>query len=413
MGQAEDNDKLNTTANEATTDSERLRQAMQGIETNKYVPIDPSTFDDPTLAQTFNNMLDLIARRNNEFLIRLNDAMGRIGNNNNIKNLMDNLEAQQGNINVLQEAKQSLSFSMKKIEDSSLEMLALSRQIRNSYEPCTFDLSESYENVDSALASIKSVVEDIKNGSFDSVDKDDMMAYTEEFVSTMELFISAIETQKVALKDSIDSLMSLKGRIETVIDDVLLITNTMDKQNLNTAHFVSGIDQLSSTYEALSLHGFDIGEQLYRISRDVDNARNDMFRNNSRPTIHDTLRVYEIDHLTLSWRIYNHIMELETLKITQVNNTDRCKFGLWSQNPYPEVLVDSPGLRHTIRAHENLHKHAIASFMAKEDYDIPLAKKEFQMTLESFKDFQLGMDEMHTYLTANGYVDETPLWKFK
>lgn len=53
MGQTDANDKLNTQANEATTDSERLRHAMQGIETNKFVPIDPSTFDDPTLAQTF------------------------------------------------------------------------------------------------------------------------------------------------------------------------------------------------------------------------------------------------------------------------------------------------------------------------------------------------------------------------
>ncbi len=413
MGHTTDRNEFNTAGPGKMTDTERLRTAMEEVETNKFLPLDPSTFDDPSLAVTFNRMLDIMARKNNEFLIRLNDAMSRIGNNSNVKNLMDDLESQQESLKQLLDARQSLSFSMKKIEDSSLEMLALSRQIRNSYEPCTYDLTEGYENVDNSLASIKSVVDGIKNGELDSISGEDMMAYTEEFVSTMEMFISAIETQKNSLKDSIDSLKSLKGRIETVINDVLLISNTMEKQNHNTAVFVRGIDQLSESYDALSLHSFDIGEQLYRISRDVDNARNDMFRNNSRPTIHDTLRVYEMDHLTLSWRIYNHIMELETLKITQVNNTNRCKFGLWSADPYPSVLIGSSGLKHTVSAHETLHRHAIASFMAKEDYDISLAKKEFQMTLESFKEFQLGMDEMHTFLTANGYEDETPLWKFK
>ena len=225
--------------------------------------------------------------------------------------------------------------------------------------------------------------------------------------------MGSVEKQKDSIVETADNLISLKGRIEAVINDILEINKNVERQNASSARFLKGVDSIATTHDALSMDALGTGNQIYRICRDIDNARNDLFRQNSRPTIHDTLRVYEADHFILTWRVYNHIVELETLKITQLNNPDRCKFGLWCQNVTDEYILESEEFRAAFDAHVDLHKHAVAAYMAKDDFDLGLAKKEFTKTLDAFGRMQMSLEALHNLYTDHGMLDETPIWRFK
>jgi len=394
-------------------DREILINLMKGLQEGDFSDADAESFADKELAQAYNAMVKGVTDRNNQMLARINDAMNRIGYNGNIKALLEQIESQQTALKRLQKARDDLNFSMQTVEDSGFEMLALSRQIRNSYEPYTQDLTTNYEEVQDALNATRNIINDIKHLDSSTYTDEERVAYLEEFVAVMETFVNSVELQRQNIQEAVENLKALNGRIETVIEDILIINETVDRQNNTSSLFLSGVDSVVQSYDELSIDAFAMGNQLYRISRDIDNARNDMFRHNSRPTIHDTLRVYEMDHFVLSWRVYNHIVELETLKLTQVNNPDKCKFGIWCNTVKDEFIISSEAFRKTFDAHIDLHKHAVAAYMAKEDMDMALARKEFSKTLDGFGRFQLGLEELHTLYIKNGILDETPLWKFK
>ena len=403
----------NTPEKPQKSDLELLLEAMAGLAEGSFSDVDKEAFSDPAVGEAYNSMLLGITDRNNRFLARINDAMFRIGYSGNIQKLLEEIETQQAAIKILLRAREELSFSMKKAEESVLEMLALSRQIRNSYEPFTQDLTNNYQNVQDSLDSTKDIIDEIKTLEVATISDEDRVAYLQEFVAVMETFVGSVEKQKDSIVETADNLISLKGRIEAVINDILEINKNVERQNASSARFLKGVDSIATTHDALSMDALGTGNQIYRICRDIDNARNDLFRQNSRPTIHDTLRVYEADHFILTWRVYNHIVELETLKITQLNNPDRCKFGLWCQNVTDEYILESEEFRAAFDAHVDLHKHAVAAYMAKDDFDLGLAKKEFTKTLDAFGRMQMSLEALHNLYTDHGMLDETPIWRFK
>jgi hypothetical protein len=137
-----------------------------------------------------------------------------------------------------------------------------------------------------------------------------------------------------------------------------------------------------------------------------------MFRQNTTPTVHDALKVFAVDHLTLTWRLYNNIVEFEQLKITQVNNPDKCKFGLWCHSQTDPIIVDSDSFKHAMEAHYELHNHAVACFIAKESSDLPEAIDEFLQALVALEEYHAALDELHEHLRRNGITKETEVWKF-
>ena len=50
-----------------------------------------------------------------------------------------------------------------------------------------------------------------------------------------------------------------------------------------------------------------------------------MFRSFSNVTTQDMIRIFQIDHFILMWRVYNNAVGFESLKVTQLNNPDGCK----------------------------------------------------------------------------------------
>jgi|GEM_PF-6678386 len=341
---------MNSNNNSNTTDTELIIMAMNNLANGSFNNIDTSQFQDPAIAEAFNRMLDSVMERNNRFLARINDAMTRISDLSSLKNIITSLEAEQEHINVLEIERSNVVNSRDRSKEATLNALALSRQLRSRYR------TEGGELV---------------------IDED------------------------------------LYRRIMTMMNDISesyqyleLQTKHSDKFLLHSAHIIQRFDSIMS-------NAYATGHHLYRISRDVDNARNDQYRQNSKPTIHDMLNVFEVDHQTLSWRMYNHIAEFETLKLKQVNNTNGCKFGLWCNSQTNPLIAGSAAFKNCVLAHETLHVHCIACFNAKEASNIMLALQEFDMVQESMAKFREALAAFHEYLNQNGITGETEVWKYE
>ena len=62
-------------------DLQLLMQAMDGVIGGNYEDIDTSAFQNPAYGEKFNELMHAYKRSNNNFVMRLNQAMGSIGDN--------------------------------------------------------------------------------------------------------------------------------------------------------------------------------------------------------------------------------------------------------------------------------------------------------------------------------------------
>ena len=68
-------------------DLQLLMQAMDGVIGGNYEDIDTSAFQNPAYGEKFNELIHAYKRSNNNFVMRLNQAMGSIGDNSYVKKI--------------------------------------------------------------------------------------------------------------------------------------------------------------------------------------------------------------------------------------------------------------------------------------------------------------------------------------
>lgn len=352
-------------------DLSRIKDAMEAIKEKSFMIIDDSVFDDKSLCENFNNMLDDIIVRNNKYLMRLNDAQIRIADHTVVRSLIDQVNFQKGPFDSITDASEHLKLNFKQNEEKQIEIIALSKQI-------------------------ESLMKHVINQSETDMDKSDMPQNVADIIDRVtKCFLEVTE--------QIKSLKQLA---------IELYNYDYDRRDYFEV-FDTGIDSLISNYENLKASCLENGSRIYRISRDIDNARNDMFRHYSNATLIDRMKVFSVDHFTLAWRLYDIIAEYDQLKISQLNNPDSCKFGIWSQNVADPVIKESSELKEAIEIHNELHNHAVACYVANEASEKDTAAEEFEKTLKCSKDFTAALYRICDLMRARGYTDETEVWVFK
>ncbi len=385
---------------EGSNDMERLMYAMNQLKDRNFGEIDGSAFENAEVADAYNEMLDIIMGYNNHFLMRLNDAMIRIADNGRIKDILTQINSQKEPIENMREANDCLSLRIHSNEKQLIEVLAMSKQIDNTMAPCVRKMMESEQ-----------ILEDSVKGIDQSLNKKNVSK--QELLQACE---DAREQEKRALKilrRTTEYVRDVGEQVKIVRKDAGEICVRGNELMDVFRQFTIGLQFLTDNYGKLSKNCFGVGSQLYRISRDVDNARNDMFRHNSRPTLQDRLSVFYVDHLTLTWRLYFNAIEYETLRITQLNNPDRCKFGLWCAEMTDPQIRDSEAFQEAFDAHKKLHKYAVACFLAKEASDVQEAMKEFDNALGECMRFQKALEKLGQHMRTLGITEQTEVWKFQ
>ena len=440
--------KHNSPGTTADSDMELLLQAMDRIIEGQYDDIDISGFANPVYGQKLNDVLHAFKRSNNNFVMRLNDAMGSIGDNSYVKQTFDQVNSQAESIADMETASQNLETSidhitgnMAHIRDNTREMLSVVKNSSDNMNESIKVVNQSSERITQINEEVQSFQEKIDkigdivlivkklanqsnllalNASIEAARAGDagrgfaivaeqvrlLSNNTSESAENIAQHVTAlkndIDALATSMNDTTESLAEGNMKVESSLEDIAKITEQMmlitekidnvfediDMQSNVTKSFTKQISSISDSYEELVADCTAQGTHIFKIGRYIDTARSDMARGFSAITQQDWLKVFDIDHFILMWRVYNHAMGFEQLKITQLNNPEGCKLGKWIAAQTNPDITSSSEFSTLKNAHKAVHNWATKSWEAKDKCDADLALEYFNRTYEAYFDYQ-------------------------
>lgn len=468
----------NKTATSASNDLQVLMDLFDKIISGEISqtgdsPADKTLFADPSVADKFNEVVETYKKFNNNFVMRLNEAMGSIGDNSYVKDMMDEVQSQSEAIGTMGEAGHNLEESinhitakMADIKDNTHEMLATTQnstvnmnesiKVVNESSEKIADINRQVQEFQDKIHKIGEIVDIVKkvasqsnllalNASIEaarageagkgfavvadqvrqlssstSESADDIVNYVRELNEDIGRLAASMDETTAKLSEGNDKVEESLSDIERMNQQMVAINDSVggifadiDTQSSITTKFAKQVDSIATSYEKLSDNCTATGTHIYKIGRYIDTARSDMFRSFSNVTVQDMLRVFEIDHFILMWRVYNNAAGFEQLKITQLNNPDGCKLGKWLKAQTEPQITGSRQFKELDAAHRQIHKYACDSWTAKDNGNIELALECFKKCHDAYYAYKDKMAAFKDYMRTIGYTDETETVVFR
>ena len=436
-------------------------------------PADTTLFENPEVANKFNEVVETYKRFNNNFVMRLNEAMESIGDNSYVKNMMDEVQSQSQAIGAmgesghnLEESINHINVAMADIKDNTHEMLATTQnstanmnesiKVVNESSEKIADINRQVQEFQDKIHKIGEIVDIVKkvasqsnllalNASIEaarageagkgfavvadqvrqlssstSESADDIVNYVRELNDDIGRLAVSMDDTTVKLsegnskvEESLSDIERMNNQMVAINDAVNGIFADIDTQSSITTEFAKQVDSIAASYDKLSDNCMATGTHIYKIGRYIDTARSDMFRSFSNVTTQDMIRIFQIDHFILMWRVYNNAVGFETLKVTQLNNPDGCKLGKWMKAQTDTRITGSRQFKDLDAAHRQIHKYAVDSWNAKESGNVELALEYFQKCYDAFGVYSNKIEEFKSYMRTIGYTDETDKVTFR
>lgn len=457
----------------ATNDTQLLMAAMEQIIAGDYTPIDTSDFKNPLLGDKFNEVILAFKKSNNNFVMRMNEAMEHIGDSSYVKEMIEQVTSQTTSIQEMTESSKELESSINSISEEV-------GFIKNNAQAAIEVSQKSVMNMNETIASVKESVEEIKsindkvqdfhekieqitkiidmvkkianqsgllalNASIEAArageagkgfavvanqvkelssnttqSAETVVRYVSELQESISELITLVDNTTIHLEEgnekvqqSVQDINSMSDHMNLINDRINNIFDAVNTQSDVTNTFVKSIEFMADSYETLQQDCVNTGSHLYRIGRYVDTTRSDMARGFSSLTTQDWIRVFQIDHLIFTWRVYNNLAGFEHLKITQLNNPKGCKFGKWAGEQTDPKIINNQIFKDLLKYHEGIHKHSCDSWYAAEDGDRETALKHFNVAFENYQKFFDTIGKFKNYMKTIGYTDETQIIVFR
>lgn len=434
-----------------------------------FSEIDISGFHDTEIAEKYNILLTSFLKANNNFVMRLNDSMSRIGDSSCVKEMIEQVNSQTAAISGMRGSSQELGDSIQNIQNAVQNIQGNAHNVIETSQTSIKDMKASVEIVDESVTQVLAISEQVAdfkekaikiNEIIDMVKKiasksgllalnasieaaragdagrgfavvanqirdlsanttssaENVVQYVSELMDGITSLYESVNTTTSHLREgnesvhkSITYITSMTEQLDSISSEIDHIYGEINTQSALTKDFVSSIDTIADSYHTLSDECVGTGEHLYRISRDIDRARSDMARHNSKISTLDWITVFEIDHLIFTWRVYNNLADFEQLKLTQLNNPKGCKFGKWVAGQTDPRITGSTEFKQAISLHDELHQYACASWNAKDRGDREEALNQFNKTYEVYGRFQKALDGIRRVIRSTGDKEETDI----
>lgn len=450
-----------------------LKEAMRKIIAGDFHDVSMEGYEDTELPDLLNQTMYAYRTFNNNFIMRLNEAMEAIGDNSYVKNLLDQVSSQSKDIEAMEDASRNLEdsignistymgeirnnihtmlavsenstanmkSSMQVVNESSEKIIQINRQIQN-FRGKIDEINDivnvvrsvaSQSNLLALNASIEAarageagrgfavVAEQVRQLSSNTTQSaGDIQKYVQELQTDISALAKSMDETTIHLSEgnekvevSLGDIEQMNSQIVSINDSADKIFEDIDKQSIITTDFSRKVDNIANSYAILSEDCNKTGVHFFKIGRYIDTCRSDMYREAGCVTTQDKLKVFEVDHFILMWRIYNHAMGFESLRLNQVNNNDKCKLGLWLREQTDTRITQSSPFRATSDAHDTLHKYATASWKAKDKGDIAEAMVQFSKCYDAYFVFQEKIHALQKYMQTLGYTEETKIVIFR
>ena len=405
--------------------------------------------------------------------MRLNETMSIIGDNSLMKDTFEQVESQTMSIKHMQNASLNLedsidniSSAMGNIRDNTHNIIEVSQNITNDMNDSITAVNQSskrievinnrVQNFKGKIGKIEEIVDLVKkvanqsnllalNASIEAArageagkgfavvadqvrllssntaeSAEDIVKYVTELKENIDELALAMDETTVSLAEvnsqvekSIVSMQQMNNQMISIREGVDSVFNDIDTQTKVTRSFSKQIENISQSYNTLSNDCLQTGRRVFKIGRYLDKTRSDLVRGCSKITEQDWVRVFEVDHFVLTWRVYNNIVGFEHLQKKQVDDPGRCKLGKWLKQVSDERLIHSKEYISLSKSHEDLHRYATLSWQANEDGDHSKAISYFDDTYRSYQEFDEALHRFQSKMHSLGYNDITQIVKFE
>jgi len=449
------------------TDLELLMEAMDKVIAGEYASVDASVYLNPAIAEKFNSVILTVKESNNKFIMRLNNAMMSIGDNSYVKSMFDQVKLQTVSIGDMKDSSKNLESSIKDISNSVAHIKDNTYEVIKASEQSEVNMNESIKVVNASseditkiniqvqtfqekINKISEIIDMVKkiasqsnllalNASIEaarageagkgfavvadqvrqlssntSASAEDIVRTVTELQAGIGSLASAMDETTIRLangnqkvEQSVKDIQMINSQINTIREEIDSIYGAVDTQSAVTREFGIQIENISESYQELSKDCMDAGNHMFKSGRYIDTVRSDMVRGFAEITKLDWLKVFEIDHFILTWRIYNNAVGFEELKITQLNNPTSCKLGKWISAQTDTRLTYSQAFKELVSCHNDIHKHGTDSWTAKDRGDVEVAIKHFNLALEAYGRFQKAISKVKDVMRGMGENSET------
>lgn len=454
-------------------DAQLLLDSIDNIISGGFDDINPADFDSSVIGGKLNSMLFSMKQINNPVVMRLNETMSIIGDNSLMKDTFEQVESQTMSIKHMQNASLNLedsidniSSAMGNIRDNTHNIIEVSQNITNDMNDSITAVNQSskrievinnrVQNFKGKIGKIEEIVDLVKkvanqsnllalNASIEAArageagkgfavvadqvrllssntaeSAEDIVKYVTELKENIDELALAMDETTVSLAEgnskvekSIVSMQQMNNQMISIREGVDSVFNDIDTQTKVTRSFSKQIENISQSYNTLSNDCLQTGRRVFKIGRYLDKTRSDLVRGCSKITEQDWVRVFEVDHFVLTWRVYNNIVGFEHLQKKQVDDPGRCKLGKWLKQVSDERLIHSKEYISLAKSHEDLHRYATLSWQANEDGDHSKAISYFDDTYRSYQEFDEALHHFQSKMHSLGYNDITQIVKFE
>ena len=454
-------------------DAQLLLDSIDNIISGGFDDINPADFDNSVIGGKLNSMLFSMKQINNPVVMRLNETMSIIGDNSLMKDTFEQVESQTMSIKHMENASLNLedsidniSSAMGNIRDNTHNIIEVSQNITNDMNDSITVVNQSskrievinnrVQNFKGKIGKIEEIVDLVKkvanqsnllalNASIEaarageagkgfavvadqvrllssntSESAEDIVKYVTELKENIDELALAMDETTLSLAEgnskvekSIVSMQQMNNQMISIREGVDSVFNDIDTQTKVTRSFSKQIENISQSYNTLSNDCLQTGRRVFKIGRYLDKTRSDLVRGCSKITEQDWVRVFEVDHFVLTWRVYNNIVGFEHLQKKQVDDPGRCKLGKWLKQVSDERLIHSKEYISLAKSHEDLHRYATLSWQANEDGDHSKAISYFDDTYRSYQEFDEALHRFQSKMHSLGYNDITQIVKFE
>ncbi len=454
-------------------DAQLLLDSIDNIISGGFDDINPADFDNSVIGGKLNSMLFSMKQINNPVVMRLNETMSIIGDNSLMKDTFEQVESQTMSIKHMENASLNLedsidniSSAMGNIRDNTHNIIEVSQNVTNDMNDSITAVNQSskrievinnrVQNFKGKIGKIEEIVDLVKkvanqsnllalNASIEaarageagkgfavvadqvrllssntSESAEDIVKYVTELKENIDELALAMDETTLSLAEgnskvekSIVSMQQMNDQMISIREGVDSVFNDIDTQTKVTRSFSKQIENISQSYNTLSNDCLQTGRRVFKIGRYLDKTRSDLVRGCSQITEQDWVRVFEVDHFVLTWRVYNNIVGFEHLQKKQVDDPGRCKLGKWLKQVSDEQLIHSKEYISLAKSHEDLHRYATLSWQANEDGDHGKAISYFDDTYRSYQEFDEALHRFQSKMHSLGYNDITEIVKFE
>lgn len=453
-----------------------LFEEMDRLISGNYAAADVDRFPDKYVGEKLNELILAVKKANNNFVMRANEAMQSIGDNSFSKAMLDQVDVQAGIIQNMEHSGEELEHSINDINLSVERIRTNTHNVLDDTRECVDLIRGNVSTVNEATTEIRKINQQVHEFQ-DKIDKinqivdvvkkvasqsnllalnasieaarageagrgfavvadqvselsnsteqsaDDIVMYVTELqesisvlAKTMDETTNKLEEGNRKVEHSIKSIDDIENKMNDISDEIDSIYNAVEQQSGVTKEFGDVIREMKDSYNLLSDNCTNTGVHIYKIGRYIDTLRSDMFRGFAQVTMLDRLRIFEIDHFILTWRVYNNAVGFEQLKITQLNNPTgpkACKIGLWLQEQKDPRIIETPQFKNVDAMHKKLHDYATRSWEAKDKGDVALAIEIFEQQMDVFQEFKAAIQALMDVYRGIGETEVTEIVVFR